>query len=143
MIDARRERDASVRLPLTSREGTLMHATLARIKEQPGQTAEVARLIEAEYLPQIEGVEGFVSYTLVDLGDDEISSAGIHRRGERPTRERHRPELDGGEAGTLRGLTAGRPRRVGAHRPPLKDPPRAAGRHQHRPPRAGGGGQLA
>jgi len=54
-----------------------MHATLRRIKVQPGQTAEVARLIEAEYLPQIEGVEGFVSYTLVDLGDDEISSVGV------------------------------------------------------------------
>jgi quinol monooxygenase YgiN len=54
-----------------------MHATLRRIKTQPGQTAEVARLIEAEYLPQIEGVEGFVSYTLVDLGDDEISSVGV------------------------------------------------------------------
>ena len=54
-----------------------MHATLRRIKTKPGQAAEVARLIEAEYLPQIEGVEGFVSYTLVDLGDDEVSSVGV------------------------------------------------------------------
>jgi hypothetical protein len=25
----------------------------------------------------IQGVEGFISYTLVDLGDDEISSLGV------------------------------------------------------------------
>ena len=54
-----------------------MHATLRRIKTQPGQAAEVARLIESEYLPKIESVEGFISYTLVDLGDDEISSVGV------------------------------------------------------------------
>ena len=54
-----------------------MHATLRRIKTQPGRAGEVARLIETEYLPQIEGVEGFVSYTLIDLGDDEISSLGV------------------------------------------------------------------
>jgi hypothetical protein len=54
-----------------------MHATLRRIKIQPGQAAEVARLIETEYLPRIQGVEGFISYTLVDLGDDEISSLGL------------------------------------------------------------------
>ena len=59
-----------------------MHATLRRIKTQPGQAAEVARLIEAEYLPQIEKVEGFVSYTLVDLGDDEISSVGVFANAE-------------------------------------------------------------
>jgi hypothetical protein len=54
-----------------------MHATLRRIKTQPGQVGEVARLIETEYLPQIEAVDGFISYTLIDLGDDEISSLGI------------------------------------------------------------------
>jgi hypothetical protein len=54
-----------------------VHATLRRIKVQSGQAAEVARLIEAEYLPQIEGVQGFISYTLVDLGDDEVSSLGV------------------------------------------------------------------
>lgn len=54
-----------------------MHATLRRIKTKPGQAADVARLIEAEYLPKISGVEGFISYTLIDLGDDEISSLGV------------------------------------------------------------------
>jgi hypothetical protein len=54
-----------------------MHATLRRIRTQPGQVAEVARLIEEQYLPQIEGVDGFVSYTLVDLGDDEVTSVGV------------------------------------------------------------------
>jgi len=54
-----------------------MHATLRRIKTRPGEAAEVARLIEDQYLPQIEHLEGFVSYTLVDLGEDEISSVGV------------------------------------------------------------------
>lgn len=54
-----------------------MHATLRRIQVQPGQALEVARLIEAEYLPQIEQVDGFVGYTLVDLGGDQIASVGL------------------------------------------------------------------
>jgi hypothetical protein len=54
-----------------------MHATLRRIRTKPGSTAEVARLIEEQYLPQIEHLDGFVSYTLVDLGEDEISSVGV------------------------------------------------------------------
>ncbi|WP_375426034.1 antibiotic biosynthesis monooxygenase [uncultured Friedmanniella sp.] len=54
-----------------------MHATLRRIKTRPGQVGEVASLIETQYVPQIEAVPGFVSYTLVDLGDDEISSVGV------------------------------------------------------------------
>lgn len=54
-----------------------MHATLRRIQVQPGQAAEVARLIETEYLPQIEQVDGFVGYTLVDLGADQITSIGV------------------------------------------------------------------
>jgi quinol monooxygenase YgiN len=56
-----------------------MHATLRRIKTKPDQVAEVARLIETQYVPQIESVDGFVSYTLIDLGDDEISSVGVFR----------------------------------------------------------------
>jgi hypothetical protein len=54
-----------------------MHATLHRIKTQSGQAVRVAQLIETEYLPKIEGVDGFISYTLVDLGNDEVSSLGI------------------------------------------------------------------
>lgn len=54
-----------------------MHATLRRIKTRPGQAAEVARLIESGYVPKIAEVDGYVAYTLIDLGDDEISSLGI------------------------------------------------------------------
>jgi hypothetical protein len=54
-----------------------MHATLRRIKTQPGRAADVGRLIETEYLPKIAGVDGLLSYTLIDLGDDEISSLGV------------------------------------------------------------------
>ncbi len=54
-----------------------MHATFRRIKTKPGQAPKVAELIESEYLPLIENVGGFISYTLVDLGDDEVSSVGL------------------------------------------------------------------
>ncbi len=54
-----------------------MHATYRRIKVKPGKAAEVAALIEAEYLPLIEGSAGYVSYTLVGLGDDEVASLGL------------------------------------------------------------------
>lgn len=56
-----------------------MHATLRRLEVRPGRAAEVAALIKAEYVPLLNQVEGFVSYTLVDLGDDEISSIGVFR----------------------------------------------------------------
>lgn len=63
-----------------------MHATLRRIKVKPGQVEEVARLIETEYLPMVEGVDGFVSYTLISLGEDEISSLGVFA--DQPSAER-------------------------------------------------------
>jgi hypothetical protein len=54
-----------------------VHATFRRIKTKPGMAAEVGRLIKSGYLPLMADVSGFVSYTLVDLGDDEVSSIGI------------------------------------------------------------------
>jgi hypothetical protein len=54
-----------------------MHATLRRLRCAPGKAPDVAELIEAEYVPQLKDVDGVVSYTLVDVGDDEISSLGV------------------------------------------------------------------
>jgi hypothetical protein len=54
-----------------------MHATLRRLRCAPGKASEVAHLIETEYVPQLEDVKGVVSYTLVDVGSDEISSLGV------------------------------------------------------------------
>jgi hypothetical protein len=54
-----------------------MHATLRRLRCAPGKAAEVAELIETEYVPQLDDVDGVVSYTLVDVGEDEIASLGI------------------------------------------------------------------
>ncbi len=54
-----------------------MHATLRRLRCAPGKAGDVAELIEAEYVPQLRDVEGVVSYTLVDVGEDEISSLGV------------------------------------------------------------------
>lgn len=54
-----------------------MYATFRKIRLKPGSAAEVGALIEAEYLPLIDDVPGFVSYTLLDLGGDEITSIGV------------------------------------------------------------------
>ncbi len=54
-----------------------MFATMRRIRTSPGSAREVGRLIAAEYVPLVEQVEGYVSYTLVDLGDDEVASVGV------------------------------------------------------------------
>jgi hypothetical protein len=54
-----------------------MHAALRRLKCAPGQASEVARLIQAEYIPQLADVDGVVSYTLVGLSEDEVTSLGV------------------------------------------------------------------
>lgn len=54
-----------------------MHAALRRMKCAPGKAPDVARLIETEYIPQLAGVEGVVSYTLVHSGQDEVTSLGV------------------------------------------------------------------
>lgn len=54
-----------------------MHATLRRLRCAPGKASEVAHLIETEYVPQLKDVDGVLSYTLVDVGEDEISSLGV------------------------------------------------------------------
>jgi hypothetical protein len=51
-----------------------MYATLRRLRCNPGRAADVGRLIEAEYVPQLADVEGVLSYTLVAVGDDEVTS---------------------------------------------------------------------
>jgi hypothetical protein len=54
-----------------------MFATLRQLTCAPGQAPEVGRLIEAEYIPQLTDIEGVVSYTLVDVGDDRVTSLGV------------------------------------------------------------------
>jgi hypothetical protein len=54
-----------------------MHASLRRLQCAPGQAREVARLIEDEYVPKLEEVPGTVSYTLVQAGDDVVTSLGV------------------------------------------------------------------
>lgn len=54
-----------------------MHATLRRLRCAPGKATEVATLIETEYVPQLHDVDGVVSYTLVDIGGDEVTSLGV------------------------------------------------------------------
>ena len=47
------------------------------MKCAPGKAGDVAKLIESEYLPQLAGVDGVVSYTLVGLAGDEVMSLGV------------------------------------------------------------------
>jgi hypothetical protein len=54
-----------------------VHATLRRLQCAPGKASDVADLIEAEYVPQLKNVDGVVSYALVDIGEDEVSSLGV------------------------------------------------------------------
>jgi hypothetical protein len=54
-----------------------VHATLRSIKTKPGQARTVADLIRSEYLPMLDEIDGFVSYILVDGGDDTVSSVGV------------------------------------------------------------------
>lgn len=54
-----------------------MHAAIRRIKLKPGQAGAVAGLIESEYVPMVADLPGFLSYTLVDLGEDQVSSVGL------------------------------------------------------------------
>lgn len=54
-----------------------MHAAMRRMKCAPGKAPEVARLIEAEYIPQLTEVDGVVSYPLIHLGGDEVASLGV------------------------------------------------------------------
>jgi hypothetical protein len=54
-----------------------MHATLRRLRCHPGKAEQVGHVIETEFLPQLEGVHGVISYTLVGIGDDEVASLGL------------------------------------------------------------------
>lgn len=54
-----------------------MHVNIRTGKVKPGQSSEVSARVEAEYVPRLREVEGFVAYTLVDLGNDEVRSFGI------------------------------------------------------------------
>lgn len=54
-----------------------MHATYRKLRVNPGVAEEVAELIQAEYLPLLDDVPGFIAYTLVDIGGDEITSIGV------------------------------------------------------------------
>lgn len=54
-----------------------MHATMRSIKAKPGQAGAVAELIRTEYLPMLDEIDGFVSYTLIDVGNDSVASVGV------------------------------------------------------------------
>ncbi len=54
-----------------------MHATVRSIKARAGQVSAVADLIRTEYLPMLDEIDGVVSYTLVETGDDTVWSLGV------------------------------------------------------------------
>jgi hypothetical protein len=46
-----------------------MYATLRRVKIVPGSAAEIARRVEAGFVPLVSALSGFVSFALIDHGD--------------------------------------------------------------------------
>lgn len=54
-----------------------MHATIRRFRCAPGTVAQVAERVETDYVRQLEDVDDVISYTLVDLGGDEVGSLGV------------------------------------------------------------------
>jgi hypothetical protein len=54
-----------------------MYAVVRRYNVAPGSTATIAQRVNEEFLPIVGQVRGFVSYHLVDAGDDSVLSIGI------------------------------------------------------------------
>lgn len=54
-----------------------MYAAIRIGKAKAGKVGEVARRIEAEFLPTLTKMPGFVSYYLVELADDQVSTFTI------------------------------------------------------------------
>lgn len=54
-----------------------MYATVRSSQVKEGKVAEVARLIENEYVRLINDVPGFAGYTLIHLEDGRVASIGL------------------------------------------------------------------
>jgi len=53
-----------------------MHATLRRLRCARGTAAEVAELIEAEYVRRLQDVDDVLSYTIVDVRERRDQQSG-------------------------------------------------------------------
>jgi hypothetical protein len=54
-----------------------MYTSIRRYKVQPGAASEIARLVQTGFLPIVSSAPGFVSYTLLDAGNDTIATINI------------------------------------------------------------------
>ena len=54
-----------------------MYASMRSIQCSPGKATAVAERIAADFVPQMRELPGFVSYSLVDIGKDQVSSISI------------------------------------------------------------------
>jgi len=57
-----------------------MHATIRRYRLVPGSVAEATRRVQAEFVPLITRIPGFVSYHVLDAGDDVVISISLYER---------------------------------------------------------------
>ena len=54
-----------------------MYAVVRRGKANPGSLKELARRIQDSQMPTIRNIPGFISYTIVSLGNDEGASLSL------------------------------------------------------------------
>ena len=54
-----------------------MIATIRRYKAQKGTLEEVGQRVQAEFVPLLARQPGFVSYTAVNMGDDNVMSVSV------------------------------------------------------------------
>jgi heme-degrading monooxygenase HmoA len=59
-----------------------MHATIRRYRIRAGSMDEIVRRVQSEFVPLIRRIPGFVSYHVLDAGNDIVMSVSVYERKE-------------------------------------------------------------
>lgn len=59
-----------------------MHATIRRYRITAGSMDETIRRVQSEFVPLISRIPGFVSYHVLDAGNDVVISVSVYERRE-------------------------------------------------------------
>jgi len=54
-----------------------MYAVIRRYQSDAGRLDEIRRLIDEDFLPQLTGVQGFVSYYAFDDGTGDVATVSV------------------------------------------------------------------
>ena len=57
-----------------------MHATIRQYRLTAGSMDETIRRVQSEFVPLISGIPGFVSYHVLDAGNDVVISVSVYER---------------------------------------------------------------